>query len=61
MGVNIEHHTKHTHEYSLFFCFGYAATQLACQLQQEHTQEVFSNKVARQHPGLVRRHSRNGP
>jgi len=38
-------------------CFCFAATQLARQLQQERTQVVCSNMVARK--GLARRHSRN--
>jgi len=42
-----------------FWGGGFAATQLAHQLHQEHTQVVCSNKVARKH--LARRHSRNGP
>ena len=43
-----------------FVFFGcYAATQLALQLHQEHTQVVCSNGVARKRP--ARRHSRYGP
>jgi len=41
------------------FLLGYAATQLARQVQQERTQVVCSNKVAQKR--LARRHSRNGP
>jgi len=44
---------------SFFFNFGFAATQVAPQEQQERTQVVCSNKVARKR--LARRHSRNGP
>jgi len=40
-----------------FVFFGYAATQLARQVQQERTQVVCSNKAARKR--LARRHSRN--
>jgi len=40
-------------------CVSFAATQLARQLQQECTQVVRSDKVARK--CLARRHSRNGP
>ena len=43
---------------NLFFCC-YAATQLALQLQQERTQVVCSNRVARKRP--ARRHFHNGP
>ena len=41
------------------FFFGYAAIQLARQVQQERTQVVCSNKVVRKR--LARRHSHNGP
>ena len=40
-----------------FFFWCFAATHLARQLNQERTQVVCSNKVARKH--LARRHSRN--
>jgi len=36
-----------------------SATHLACQVQQERTQVVYSNKVGRSR--LAQRHSRNGP
>jgi len=44
-------------KFVLFFC--YAATQLALQLHQEHTQVVCNNKVAQK--CLACRHSLNGP
>jgi len=42
-----------------FLFFGFAATQIARQVQQERTQVVWSNKVVRKR--LARRHSHNGP
>jgi len=45
-------------EQFLLFFGCYVATQLACQLHQERTQVVCSNKEARKR--LARRHSSNG-
>jgi len=42
-----------------FFFWCFAATQIARQLHQEHTQVVCSNKEVWRR--LARRHSRNGP
>jgi len=46
-----------TREQFIFYFLCFAATQLACQLQQERTQVVCGNKEARKR--LAQRHSRN--